>query len=208
MVSGLPVKLKNGSHADADAIVGCVGIKSHVGPRLLGEDDPAAHANFAGKYAYRGLVPMDEAIGATGKGLAINSQMWFSHHGHLLTFPIERGDVPNVLAFRTKEDGEWQDDRWVISTDKSPCSITTGWGNQVRNMLDLIEEPDIWALFDQAPARTYCRGRIALMDNAAHASTPHKGVGAGMALEGAYVLSNILGICQQNCRYRKRCCSV
>ena len=35
--------------------------------------------------------------------------------------------------------------------------------------------------------------RICLSGDAAHASTPHQGAGAGMALEDAYILSNVLG---------------
>ncbi len=77
-----------------------------------------------------------------------------------------------------------------------------------------MEKPDVWALFDHPPAPTYYKGRFALLGDAAHASTPHQGAGAGQAskkspspslsykqvaaaeattVEDAFTLSNILG---------------
>jgi salicylate hydroxylase len=56
-----------------------------------------------------------------------------------------------------------------------------------------MEKPDVWALFDHPPAPTYFKGRLALLGDAAHASTPHQGAGAGQAIEDAFILSNLLG---------------
>jgi salicylate hydroxylase len=49
-------------------------------------------------------------------------------------------------------------------------------------------------LFDHQPAKTYHqKGKICLVGDSAHASTPHRGSGAGMAIEDAYILSGLLG---------------
>jgi salicylate hydroxylase len=56
-----------------------------------------------------------------------------------------------------------------------------------------MEKPDVWALFDHPPAPTYYKGNLAILGDAAHASTPHQGAGAGQAIEDAFVLSNLLG---------------
>lgn len=56
-----------------------------------------------------------------------------------------------------------------------------------------MKNTDVWALFDDPPARTYYKGRVAVMGDAAHAAGPHQGSGAGMAIEDAYVLSTLLG---------------
>jgi salicylate hydroxylase len=56
-----------------------------------------------------------------------------------------------------------------------------------------MEKPDVWALFDHPPASTYYKGRFAILGDAAHASTPHQGAGAGQAIEDAYVLTHLLG---------------
>jgi salicylate hydroxylase len=57
----------------------------------------------------------------------------------------------------------------------------------------MMEKPDIWALFDHPPAPTYYEGNFAILGDAAHASTPHCGAGAGQAVEDAFILSNLLG---------------
>jgi salicylate hydroxylase len=56
-----------------------------------------------------------------------------------------------------------------------------------------MDAPDIWALFDHRPAPTYYKGHITILGDAAHASTPHQGAGAGQALEDAFILSRLLG---------------
>lgn len=85
----------DGTTAQHSAVIGCDGIKSKTRPWLLGKDDPAAHAVFSGKYAYRGLIPMDKAIELLGEDVALNSSMYFGYHGHLLTFPVQKGKTMN-----------------------------------------------------------------------------------------------------------------
>jgi len=52
-----------------------------------------------------------------------------------------------------------------------------------------MESMDTWALFDfgenEKQAQSYCKGRICISGDAAHASTPHQGSGAAMAMEDA-----------------------
>jgi salicylate hydroxylase len=190
----MQIRFKDGSTAEADAVVGCDGIKSQVRRMLLGKDSPAARAQFTGKYAYRGLIPMDKAVDLLGDELARNSQMYFGYHGHMLTFPIERGKTMNVVAFKTSKTGKWEDERWVVPMKREEMEKDfEDWGQDVKSVLSLMEKTDLWALFDHPPAETYYRGRVCLLGDAAHASTPHQGSGAAMALEDAYVLSGLLG---------------
>ena len=101
----------------------------------------------------------------------------------------------NVVAFRSKSDGKWEDDQWV-----KPMSMEDmfndfkDFGQSVQEILSLMEKPDVWALFNHLPAETYYRkGKICLLGDSAHASTPHQGAGAGMALEDAFLMSRLMG---------------
>ncbi|SLM35339.1 mannitol 1-phosphate dehydrogenase [Lasallia pustulata] len=191
---GVKLTFHDGSTAEASAVVGCDGIKSRVRAILLGDENKTAHAQFTGKYAYRGLIPMDKAVQALGDELARNSQMYCGYHGHVLTFPIEKGEIMNVVAFKAKSDGKWEDERWVLPMKWEDLNEDyKDWGDKVKCILALMEKPDLWAMFDHLPAATFTKGRICLLGDSAHASTPHQGAGAGMALEDAYVLSNLLG---------------
>ena len=40
---------------------------------------------------------------------------------------------------------------------------------------------------------TFTKSRVAIIGDAAHASTPHQGAGAGQAIEDAHVLAELLG---------------
>ena len=50
-----------------------------------------------------------------------------------------------------------------------------------------------WAIFEHSSISTYARSRVAILGDAAHASTPHMGAGAGQAIEDAHVLVELLG---------------
>ena len=49
-----------------------------------------------------------------------------------------------------------------------------------------------WAIWDTPPAPTYTRHRVAMLGDAAHATTPYQGQGAGQAIEDALVISAVL----------------
>lgn len=199
MEDGVRITFHDGTTATASALVGCDGIKSNVRAIMLGHEDPAARAVFTGKYAYRGLIPMDKAVNLLGDELARNSQMYCGYGGHVLTFPIEKGKTMNVVAFQSKQNGKWEDEKWVVPMQKKDMEADfEQWGQNVKSILSLMEKPDVWALFDHPPARTYRNGRICLLGDSAHASTPHQGAGAGMALEDAHVLSHLLGQAEES----------
>jgi len=66
------------------------------------------------------------------------------------------------------------------------------------DLFQLIQAPDVWAIFDHPQVETFHKGRLCLLGDAAHATSPHYGQGAGMALEDAYVLANLLGKCSSS----------
>lgn len=66
------------------------------------------------------------------------------------------------------------------------------WGPHVQKIVHAMEKPDIWALFYHLPCNTYYKGPVCLLGDAAHATTPHQGAGAGMCVEDALILSILL----------------
>ena len=190
---GVRLQFADGTMATASVVVGTDGIKSQIRPIVIGKEHPAAKAGFTGKYAYRGLIPMGKAAGLLGDERARNSQMYLGQNGHILTFPIEKRKTMNVVAFRTEPTGKWTNEQWVLPMDRSKMEDDfRDWGTDPKSILSLMEKPNLWALFDHPPAPTYYKGRICLSGDSAHASTPHQGAGAGVALEDAYILSNVL----------------
>jgi len=166
----------DGTAAQASSVVACDGIKSRCRQVLLGDTHPAAKARYTGKYCYRGLIPMPTAIAALGEEEATNSQMYWMQHKHLLTFPIANGKTMNVVAFASK--GEWRSEKWIIEASREEMyEDYEGCGEKVKTILQMMQQPDIWSLFEHKDAETYCKGGMCLIGDAAHASTPHQGAG-------------------------------
>jgi salicylate hydroxylase len=207
-------KFMDGTEAEADLVVGCDGIKSGCRPLVYGKDSNLSQAVFTQKVAYRGLVPMKIAEQAIGAEMANNRQMYLGHNGHVLTFPVANGALMNVVAFHTSQSDTWEGD-WVQPLQKESLERDfVGWGEKVTRIMEvsqsaseekilnvanmccqLIQGPDVWAIFDHPPVSTFHKDRLCLLGDAAHATSPHFGQGAGMAIEDAYVLSNLLGKC-------------
>ncbi|KAI1458685.1 mannitol 1-phosphate dehydrogenase [Annulohypoxylon moriforme] len=185
----------DGTTAQHSAVVGCDGIKSKTRDILVGEEK--VNAVFSGKYAYRGLVPMEKAVELLGEELAWNCQLFLGYHGHLLTFPIEKGKTMNVVAFSSCD--TWTDPQWVVKTTKEKMlEDFSTWGPMVVKIVEAMGKRDIWALFNDPPASTYysTSPRMCLLGDAAHATTPHQGAGAGMCIEDSYILSSLIGEAQ------------
>jgi salicylate hydroxylase len=87
----------DGTTAIHTAVLGCDGIKSRIRSIVLRNSD-GSPAVFSGKYAYRGLVPMEKAIEIMGEEKPKTPQMYVGYHGHVLTFPIANGKILNGIT--------------------------------------------------------------------------------------------------------------
>ena len=80
--------------AQHSAVIGCDGIKSRTRRVVLNEEE--GKPVFSGKYAYRGLIPMNKALDILGnEKQCLTPQMYCGYKGHLLTFPIASGTILN-----------------------------------------------------------------------------------------------------------------
>lgn len=149
---------------------------------------------FAGEYAYRTMLERQLANEILTHDLAGNGNIYCGKRGYIITYPVDQGKLVNVVAIKRKDDLIWEHDDWL-----APCPQETmvedfkDWGEPLRKLIAEIKDTKQWALFDAPNASTFCSGRICLVGDAAHASTPNQGAGAGMAFEDAYVLSTLLG---------------
>jgi salicylate hydroxylase len=196
---GLRVVFADGSSVHVDALIGCDGVKSRVRQILItstGENAEHFEPCFTGKYAYRGLIPMEEAIEAAGEQV-LDNLIICGYGGHIVTFPIDKGKTLNVVAFTSLKanEKEWAyGSQWVVpSKIEDVLDDFKHWGEPVRKLLSMLRKPDRWGLFDHPPAKTYFTGRMMILGDSAHASTPHQGAGAGMAIEDGAVLGRLLG---------------
>jgi salicylate hydroxylase len=191
----LQLKFKDGTTAVADAVIGCDGIKSAVRHHLVGKESPMADHVYTYKYAYRGLIDMDKAVEVIGEERAKNAVMWMGTGRHILTFPINHGATLNLVAFCTT-DKDWPDYTKSTLPAKREEAIHDfqGFGPNIMSLLELIQpDLDIWGIFDlENPLSTFHTSKICVVGDAAHATSPHHGSGAGFCIEDAAVVATIL----------------
>ncbi|KAI0535242.1 hypothetical protein GGR58DRAFT_504452 [Xylaria digitata] len=174
----LLLRFRDGTTAEADAVIGCDGVKSRVRQILLGEDNPASRPSYSHCVAYRTLIPIAQAIEALGEYKATNQHNHVGPNANLLHYPVANNTTINAVAF-VRDPNKWPDDSQTVAvgTRDDVKAAFEGWCAPVR---DLIERfPDTvskWAIFDlwEYPV------------------PPHHGAGAGQGIEDALCLSTLM----------------
>jgi salicylate hydroxylase len=188
----LKLHFTDGSHAFASAMIGCDGIKSKARKAVLG---PKVEPSYTGEHAYRAMVPRAEAEAALGADLARNGQIYFGYGGYIVTESVAHGEFTNMVAIPHEPDESWVWDEtgWAGPAHRDDFSRRfRGFYHPLVKVFRKYCHPVKWALFDLQHNTPYYRGRMCLLGDAAHATTPHMGAGAGMAMEDAYILSNLI----------------
>ncbi|KAJ8117234.1 hypothetical protein OPT61_g1524 [Boeremia exigua] len=188
----LMLQFGDGTTALASAIIGCDGIKSKVRELVCGQD---TCATYAGEVAYRAMVPKSDAEKALGADLAFNGTIYCGYGGYVVTYPVDNCDFVNMVAI-PHDPGEkwaWSQDEWTVpATTAELRQRFKGWYSPLIDVICDYSLPNKWALFDLRHDAPYYRSNICLLGDSAHATTPHLGAGAGMAMEDAYVLSQLI----------------
>jgi salicylate hydroxylase len=138
---------------------------------------------------------MDQASAAVGSEKTCTRYMYLGPDAHVLTFPVAQGAFLNVVAFVTDAKA-WPHDKLTATTTKTEVvQCFARFGPTVRKLMALVPDTlNQWAVFDTLdhPAHTYVKDRLVLLGDAAHASSPHHGAGAGCGIEDAAALSTLL----------------
>lgn len=175
------VHFENGWSDSADVLIGADGIHSVVRKQMF----PEIRLRYSGYTAWRGVV---ETENEAAQGLT--SESW----GRGARFGIVRVDKKRVYWFATRNQpiGE----KATGEQKKSKLlGIFKKWHKPIDHLLDstpadIILQNDIC---DIAPFASWTNGRVTLLGDAAHPTTPNMGQGACMAMESAYVLARALG---------------
>ncbi|KAJ3542736.1 hypothetical protein NM208_g3935 [Fusarium decemcellulare] len=191
----LQLFFQDGTVAEADTVIGCDGIKSKVREILVGKGHPSATCSYTYKYAYRGMIPMGEATEVLGEERALNATIWTGKGMHLLTYPVAHGTILNALAYcSSSKDWPSETQLTLPATKRDFLEDFKGFRPLVIKLIEKARNLDQWAIFDLGdnPVPTFAKGRMCIIGDAAHASTPHHGAGAGICIEDAAVLASLL----------------
>jgi 2-polyprenyl-6-methoxyphenol hydroxylase-like FAD-dependent oxidoreductase len=163
-------KFASGDAIEAEFLIGADGIHSRVRAQFIGDGDPI----YRGYTVWRGIAPIvpDALPRATAVEL----------HGRGQRFGI--GPVGHGRA------GWWA----TVNSDHSTDDLLALFAGWYRPVIELIEATPRASIlktgaFDRAPVRRWGAGRMTLLGDAIHPTTPNLGQGGCLAMEDAMVLA-------------------
>jgi len=188
----LKISFADGTTTLASALIGCDGIKSKVRSFVCGPDVKPAYAHEG---AIRAMAPAEVVKKALGEERALNGTLYCGYGGSCITYPVDHGELINMVAMPHDRSltSTWDQDDWIVPT--SADEVREKFKDFYPPLIDLIARhtlPSKWALHTLRHDKPYFKGRVCLLGDSAHATTPHMGAGAGMAMEDAFLLSRLI----------------
>jgi salicylate hydroxylase len=178
------VRTASGEAVEADAAVGCDGVRSVVRGRLFGEGRP----RFTGMTAWRGSVPTDRLPAGLIPPIAA---IWTGMGRHFVHYYVRGGALVNFVGVVERSD--WTSESWTEQGDKAELARDyAGWPEPVAALIEAVPEAWRWALFDRPPLPAWSRGRVSLLGDAAHPMLPSFAQGASQAIEDGEALARHL----------------
>lgn len=171
----------NGSTLDARLVVGADGARSTVRAHLF----PHARLRYSGQTSYRAVTR--HLLPAAFQ--EVSREIW----GPGCRFGFSAIGQAGVYWYATRDAPEGETES-AAEMKRRLAELARGFPEPVPELVattdaDAITRTD---LHDLPPLRTWHDGRVVLLGDAAHATTPNLGQGGAQAVEDAYVLAEQL----------------
>ncbi|HEX8351190.1 MAG TPA: FAD-dependent monooxygenase [Hymenobacter sp.] len=181
--STVTVYFTDGTTTTGDALLATDGIHSRVRRQLL----PAAIPRYAGYTCWRAVTDASELQLPAGQSV----EVWGSRGRRFGYVPLADGRVYWFACVNSAQPGN---PAFRSLSLPQVHQLFIDLPAPVPALLGLTHEDQlIWGdILDLKPLAHFAYGRVLLLGDAAHATTPNLGQGAGQAVEDAAVLANCL----------------
>ncbi|KAK6212809.1 hypothetical protein LQW54_004898 [Pestalotiopsis sp. IQ-011] len=199
--SGIAHTFEDDTKYDFDAVIGAEGIFSSVRRHIFQdttrpEDYEPSPAGFRD---CRSLVPIDKAKIVLGEHLFNDDRRysWLGTGAFFMHDILEDKTMVQCIVSAIEREQPRSDSRKQILTRESLTNTLHAWldGPIAGGIIDLTlndSSTDRYSQWEHKVTPTYANDRVCIMGDAAHASTPWMGAGAGIALEDAMLLGKLI----------------
>ncbi|KAM5543237.1 hypothetical protein V8D89_003111 [Ganoderma adspersum] len=184
------MRFANGKTDTASFLVGCDRLRSNTRKTLFGEEA----ISFTGLTQTGGIPPYPAVFRANGGTVMFNI---YSDGVHMVRHPVNDYEVSWERFLQTQREGE-EETRRVMDEEcrkefrEGPFSrLPFGGGELVRTAARIIKWLP-YGLYDHPELATWHKGRVVLIGDAAHPTSPHLGQCANQAMEDCYHLTRLL----------------
>ncbi|EGN91846.1 hypothetical protein SERLA73DRAFT_173280 [Serpula lacrymans var. lacrymans S7.3] len=177
------VTFENGETTTGSFVVGCDGLHSNTRLALFGHEE----VDFTGLIQMGGVSPTPPAL--QNKYALVNN---FGNGKHMVTYPVSENQYSWAVTVRepeAKEDWRSMDSQKQDEVKKGPLSQ---WAFGAGELVKTGEKIAKYGLYDRPELKTWHKGRIVLLGDAAHPTSPHLGQGANQAFEDVYHLMRFI----------------
>ncbi|KAK7749137.1 hypothetical protein SLS62_008425 [Diatrype stigma] len=192
--AGIQITFEDGSIDKFDAVIGADGIFSSVRNYVLQDAAKECAASPAGL----NVVPFEKAKATLGEQyFEVDRQYgWVGDGAFVMHDVLENRTMTQCVVSAIETDPP--EDRKRQLTRESLSETLGNWidGPVGTGIIDLTldqSNPRGYSQWEHKSTPTYANGCVCIMGDAAHATTPWQGAGAGQAFEDAAVLGALLG---------------
>ena len=184
---GIELVFEDGTHCQADVVVGADGVHSVVREIIIGPDEPI----HKGRIAYRAVYDSERL---NGKDLGPSRVKWWGVDRHIVIYYVtkDRGQIYFVTS--VPESAEWlTPESWSEKGDV--CELREAYKDfhsDVRAVLEACPDCHKWAILEREPLERWSEGKIVLLGDACHPMTPYMAQGAATAIEDAAILARCM----------------
>jgi salicylate hydroxylase len=174
---------------EGDALIGADGLWSTVRPRVV---EGVAPPRATGHTAWRGMIDMADLPAGLRSAQV---RVWLGERLHAVAYPVRCGEALNIVVLaESAPAGDAKD--WDQATSLGALQRATGrCSAALQALLEAVPAWRAWTLNDRPPLagpHEMADERIALLGDAAHPMLPYLAQGAGMAIEDAVALADVL----------------
>ncbi|EKM53956.1 uncharacterized protein PHACADRAFT_209786 [Phanerochaete carnosa HHB-10118-sp] len=178
------ITFANGVQETFSFVIGCDGLHSNTRSCLFGETP----ADYTGLVSWGGVSPIPEFW----KGKHALADL-FGNGAHMIVVPMSDSLMTWVVSIREPEVKEgWKSIDPAVGEHFKKNSPFSEWpfgaGELVRSSLNIVR----YGIYDRPELKTWFEGRVVLVGDAAHPTSPHLGQGASQSYEDVGLLIDLL----------------